>query len=86
MGGADSMSWILHGMAPDGSSWGYTDEQGKIWWCSTSWPARPSTLDGLIRYARYAGWIEPERTFESQADMLGHLAKIVAQNASGAAT
>ena len=52
----------------------------------TSWPARPSTLDGLIRYARYAGWIEPERTFSTEADMLSHLAKIVAQNASEGTT
>jgi len=58
------VTWILHGIAPDGSSWGYTDPLGQTWWASTNWPPRPATVEGLRRYAVYAGWALCERTFE----------------------
>jgi hypothetical protein len=65
------MSWTLHGMAADGSSWGYTDDLGQTWWASTQFSPRAAQLDALLRYGAYGGWDMTRIEFEGPDGIVG---------------
>jgi hypothetical protein len=69
-------------MAPDGSSWGYTDPLGQTWWASSYAVSRQTTVEHLARYALYSGWNRTTIEFEDLNDMVSHRRSLVAHRGS----
>jgi hypothetical protein len=72
-------------MAPDGSSWGYTDPLGQTWWaCSYAEVPRQTTPQHLLRYGAYAGWDLQEHSFTDPDGIVAHRHQKMAQKAAEA--